>query len=101
MVIILGVTLLYLVVYMFDRRKKEPSTWELMTQSQDYITKSGHIISGRARVDVMKDYHKSLFFDPARPDNFWVTPGVIEGAAAGDFDHNAPNPLPEPKHVDK
>ena len=86
---------------MFDRRKKEPSTWELMTQSQDYITKSGHIISGTARVDVMKDYHKSLFFDPARPDNFWVTPGAIEGAAAGDFDHNAPNPLPEPKHVDK
>merc|ERR550519_731780 len=101
MVIILGVTLLYVVVNMFDRQVKEPSVMELLDQSQDYVTQTGHIISDAARVDVMKDYRHSIFFDPARPDNFWVTPGLSEGAAAGEFDHNAPNKLPQRKHVDK
>jgi len=101
MVIILGVALLYVVVNMFDRQVKEPSVMELLDQSQDYVTQTGHIISGAARVDVMKDYRHSIFFDPAKPDNFWVTPGLSEGAAAGEFDHNAPNKLPQPKHVDK
>jgi len=100
MVIILGVSLFVVLVHLFDRQEKEPSAYELWCKSKDFVTETGKNINASARVDVMKDFHKSIFFDPAKPDNFWVVPGLIESIAAGDNSENAPNELPEPKHVD-
>jgi len=97
--IILVVALFILVVHVFDRQEVvEKSLLEELWSTKDKMIDDVNIDKS-ALVDSNMRNLKSLFLDPAKPDNFWITPGAIAGLA---HDENANKKLaPNPHPFDK
>ena len=79
---------------MYDRQEKKENMMKLLWNTNDYITEAGGVVSRTSLVDSGAEYRSSIFEDPARPNNYWVTPGQIEGLSVPDNSANAPNPSP-------
>ena len=62
--------------------------------AREYVTKDGGLIARSAQIDTIQT---SIYFDPARPDNYWIRPGSLDGMAGADNSINAPNPHPDNK----
>jgi len=82
------------ILQMYDRQIPGPSIDDDLASKRDIITDSGAYIHRSAQVDIHRDFYKSMFEDPARPNRYWVAPGQIEGCTAPDNSQNAPNPHP-------
>jgi len=93
---ILIVIFLVIVVQVYDRQIPGPSIDEDLATKREIVTSGGANISRTAQVDIHRDFRKSVFEDPARPDRYWMNPGHLEGMAVADNSHNAPNPIIAP-----
>jgi len=92
--IFIVVVVLIIIVNMYDRQEKKENMMKLLWNTNDYITEAGGVVSRTSLVDSGAEYRSSIFEDPARPNNYWVTPGQIEGLSVPDNSANAPNPSP-------
>jgi len=93
--IILVVAVFCLVVHVFDRQEPvEMSLLEELWRTKDKVLGDVNI-DRSALVDGNARRLNSLFLDPAKPDNFWVTPGAVAGLGyASENKKLAPNPHP-------
>jgi len=90
---VIVVILLVMVTQIYDRQIPIPSVDDELVTKRDIVTSAGAHIHAKAQVDIHRDYMKSVFEDPARPDRYWVTPGFIEGATVADNPPNDPPPF--------
>eukprot|EP00090_Calanus_glacialis_P041531 TRINITY_DN7347_c0_g1_i1.p1 TRINITY_DN7347_c0_g1~~TRINITY_DN7347_c0_g1_i1.p1 ORF type:complete len:296 (-),score=82.84 TRINITY_DN7347_c0_g1_i1:88-879(-) len=89
---IIVVIVLVMVVQIYDRQIPRTSVDDELAAKRDIVTSGGAHIHTRAQVDIQREYRRTVFEDPARPDRYWVTPGHIEGCTVADNSENDPPP---------